>query len=480
MTVDQLGRLRLAPGWKAAVVNEAPLAVGPWRTFSFGLDLRLQLAPETWAPTRVDTQGLREENVETLLLLNLDRLYPEYGMALCGKTLRDWAGADVEATDPSGCRHLFEVKFGAPANHVVDQALSYALDVVGQVGAGGQHFHEQPAEHQLRFTACRIAGFWTGTRADKWRRNQKLPPAERDWAALDRILGESPVPGLDPGSCRSLAAGLLASRPGVADLPERPSAVHFHLVVPDPAKISSDQIYALARLRWRGHRASVWQVAAETEGERGRLTVREVWVPPTDTSRKSWWVPEGCGPSATRVAAVYAAACTQDPALARELPPPQHGRSEVLAFGHAWYGRFPGFSLQVVKDDAGKDWLRMEVLVTNPPSLDAIHGTAAARIRHLRHETIAEWVAGVAPPRDEQIRREVRSLRRAPHEWATRDSSTGTELRCWHSGGLKSARVDIELGTGNHTAAVVARAIRALLSESAERAEGFGPDVVPL
>jgi len=103
------------------------------RCFSFGPDLILheQTLADAW-PARPNVDAIKEEGLETLLLLNLDTLWPGYGFRLTNKTLNDWEGADIEAEDTARCRHVFEVKYGAPVGHVVDQALAYALGVLGR------------------------------------------------------------------------------------------------------------------------------------------------------------------------------------------------------------------------------------------------------------------------------------------------------------------------------------------------------------
>jgi hypothetical protein len=477
---QQVFELTLPAEWSQVVVNEAPLALGPWRTFVFGRDLRFHPASEVWDPgPRVDTRALREENVETLMLLNLDWLFPGYRPALCGKSLRDWAGADIEFTDPSGCRHVVEVKFGAAANNVIDQALSYALDVVPQASALLPHFHELPAAERHRFLTCRTAGFWTQTRADKWERSKTLPPAERDWHALRAQLAARPDLGLDEPQCRALAAGLETSWPPPPPLPRRLSAVHFHLAVPDPAKIHRDQLYALARLRWRGHRASIWQVAAEVNGMTGRFSIRECWVPATDTSRSTWHVPDKPGPHRFRIGEVLAVMAAKDPELFATLPTPAHARGESVTVGHSWHGEFPGATLSVRTTEQAPQ-LHVEAWVINPESLDAQHGAGADTIRRMRHEAMAAWILGVATPPDRGLAQKVESLQRSPHSWTSRDRLTGLELRAWHSGGLKTASLDIPLDDLDAASGIAARAMRSLVAEGAARRGAFGVDAVSL
>ena len=92
--------------------------------------MRLTLT-DPWDPgQRVSTKGIKEEGVETLILANLATIFPGWRLRLGAKSLWDWAGADISATDPTGCVHLFEVKYGADEENVVDQGLAYALDLL--------------------------------------------------------------------------------------------------------------------------------------------------------------------------------------------------------------------------------------------------------------------------------------------------------------------------------------------------------------
>ncbi len=469
--------LNLPDGWSELAVGDGAVALGPWRSFSFGHDLVLVPNPGGWVPERPDTRGLREENVETLMLFNLDKLFPGYQLALCGKSLRDWAGADIEATDPSGCRHLFEVKYGARADHVIDQALSYALDTVSRAGLEEEHFHQQPAEEQVRFLACRIAGFWTGTRADKWKRNTKLAPEARDWDAMQRVLKAKPGVSIDAVQCRQLATAHLASEAKPPPIPAVLTGVHFHLAIPNPKKVSAEQLYALARLRWRGHRASVWQVAAELEADGGRFALREVWVPASSTAKTRWAISDGAGPSVHRVGELYARVAAADPSLMERLPPPQCGRGESMEMGDQWSGPFPKVRFSVVTD-RGNEELRVYAWVINPPSLDDLHGADKAKaIRASRCQTLSEWIVKAAPA-DDATRDTVLSLKKRPQRWDTQDPATGCALRAWHSGGLKSASVSISLQNPELAASTAARCLRALLNAADARSDGFGPEAV--
>ncbi len=469
--------LELPNGWTQAIINEAPVALGPWRTFRFGPSLRLTPDSTTWAPTRVSTTGMKEENVETLMLLNLDVLFPGSHMALGGKSLRDWSGADIEATDPAGCRHIFEVKYGAPAKHVVDQALSYALDTVERMAAPLPHFHEQPTEERERFIACRVAGFWTDSRADKWKRDKDKPPAERDWAAMARVLQASEVPGLSVEVCRAAASRFLTDH--VAHpVPSRPTHVQFHLAVPDPAKIAEGQLFALGRLKWRGHRARIWQVAAEkaADGSGGRFTLREVWLPPTNTSLASWKVPQDTGPPTLPMDEVLAAVAVADRETFRLLPVGSYSRGECLTLGHSWHGPMPGISI-VAESGA----VRVEAWVINPKSMAAVHGqTKAAQIKRERCTVISKWLLAAAPPTDDGTVDHVTRMRRKPLSWRCTDATTGLDLEAHHSSGLAVGAVRIE---GTDLALLgpsIARCLKQLIEATAPHQAAFGPSAVSL
>ena len=470
-------RIKAPEGWSRATINEAPVALSPWRTFRFGRDLVMTPAAETWAPDRVSTKGMKEENVETLMLLNLGRLFPHGHLALGNKSLRDWAGADIEATDPAGCRHLFEVKYGAPAKHVVDQALSYALDTLRSIAEPSPHFHQQAPEDQERFVACRIAGFWTDTRADKWKRTGTLPPAERDWEALKGVLREKPVGTLSFDDCRGAAALHLAGPLPVA-IPRRPTHVQFHLVVPDPRRISAEQLFALGRLKWRGHRARIWQVAAEktSSGTGGRFTFREVWLPPTDTSKATWSFPDGMGPAPVSMDEVLAAVALADPATFRQTSVVSYARGERATFGHSWHGATPSLALSA--DAAG---VKAEAWVINPKSLPAVHGQERAReIKHLRCKTVCQWLISAAPPTDPADTEHVRRMRKKRLDWRTADPVTGATLRARHSSGLAVGSIGIESTDLSILGPAIARLMRQLIETAALNESAFGRAAVTL
>jgi hypothetical protein len=166
------------------------------------------------------------------------------------------------------------------------------------------------------------------------------------------------------------------------------------------------------------------------------------------------------------------------------LPTPVHTRGESVTIGHSWHGEFPGATFSIRTEHIGeareRTLLRIEAWVINPESLDAQHGEAAGTIRRMRHEAIAGWILGVAPPGDASVARKVESLQRSPHEWSSRDHVSGLEVRAWHSGGLKVASLEIPLDALEAPAEVATRALRVLVQEAAARRGAFGAAAVSL
>ncbi len=479
----RLPTLDVPEGWTTATINQSPVALGEWRTFTFGANLRLHPTHDVWAPERVSTNGMKEENVETLMLLNLDVLYPQSFLALGNKSLRDWAGADIEATDPAGCRHLFEVKYGAPAKHVVDQALSYALDTVRGIAEPTPHFHEQSDEDRERFIACRIAGFWTDTRADKWKRDAATAPAQRDWDALAETLNDKPVGTLSVATCREAAAQYLAL-PKPQGIPATPKQVQFHLAVPDPAKISKEQLFALGRLKWRGHRARIWQVAAEKmdDGIGGRFSIREVWLPPTDTAKSNWSFPlqtdakPGTGPAALSLDELLASTAAIDPVLFARFPVPSYTRGESAVIGHGWFAHTPSLAIHIERDR-----VKLQAWVINPKALPAIHGDdEAKRIKNARCRVVSRWLLRAAPPADPTVTQHVENLRRKARHWQTTDPDNGLVLHGHHSSGLAVGEVIIDSTDCAAVAQTLSRCLHHLLEATAPYADAFGPEVIQL
>ena len=468
----------LPPGWiwwREDDQREASL--GPWRSFRFGFDLRLAPIDDVWVPPKqVDTTVLHEEGLETLLLLNLDVLWPHFHLVLSRKTLSDWAGADIQASDPSGARHVFEVKFGAPANHVVDQVLAYTLGVVRQTAMPEPAFRDLGSDQRERFIACRVAAFWTRTRADKWPRDKAKAPANRDWSALREILVKaSPVTvqalRLTVPALRLTASQLdrLVSHAGHA--PRSVSECHFHLCVPDPVKINFEQFQALGRLRWRGARASVWQVAVDLSAEPGRLSIREWWIPPNDPARAGWHRDVAAHPSCVSMAELVATAANIDPVTV-DGARPRLDRRDRLDVGDPWDGAGPAVQVERFRED-GHEWFRMIGHLNVPKSLGASWPERAGTIQRERYLAVRDWIVEIARPSDPRTLSSVTELRRITKSWVTEDKS-GRTLRATHTGGLATARVEWVTGDVEADARLLLRGLVAARDAGLRYPDSFG------
>jgi len=410
------------------------------RCFSFGPDLILheQTLEDAW-PARPNVDAIKEEGLETLLLLNLDTLWPGYSFRLTNKTLNDWEGADIEAEDTAGCRHVFEVKYGAPVGHVVDQALAYALGVLGRSTV--RWFADQRTEERELFLACRMAGFWTHTRVDKAPRNRKASPDLRNAQLLGSLIAEigndQPLSEAKIRGYATTAAAHLAKSPTPAvhgDM--RPHRLAFHIVVPSVSQVNHEQLCALARLRFRSVQASLWEVAVDIDREAwtGKLWLREQWLCPLAPTKDD--VSKDAQPSRFPIGSVVASMCRTDAGLT--LLSPQ------------W---IPARKNTVLCLPAQQELMVPQLAITVTDSvLEMAIGYKVAE--HVRTEgwqrksdpvvlAIARWLLAVAPPPPE-VGKQLIDLEKTPKKWETKNG-TGRTFRCHHSAEGLSAEIEMDL-----------------------------------
>ncbi len=291
----------------ANVELETLVSFSEWRTFAFGLSGRLRsVASEPVPPANPATIGqVTEEGLETLLMLNLDVVFPGWLLQNNAKSLNDWSGADIAATDPSGCQHLFEVKYGAKATHVVDQVLAYALGCLRTPTP--TWLADQSEEDVSLLIEARLTALWTRSRADKWERDASLPLVERIRTSA-RTLAEAA--GLDINEICSAAASQVARlRARFDSRPTRVSSLHAHVVVPDWRKVDPANVRNLAHLRYRSVEASIWEarVTMDSGTRSGRLWVREVKLAALEPVSRSRVVPPSQGLDLGHVRAEYGA-----------------------------------------------------------------------------------------------------------------------------------------------------------------------------
>jgi hypothetical protein len=335
---------------------------------------------------------------------------------------------------------------------------------------------------------------WDNSRADKWPRDLWLPTAERDWKALRDQLDKRPGP-LDHDGALAAANVAMARLSGGVSSASVVRDILFHVVVPDPSKIQDGQVSALARIRWRGVRASVWQVAAERSGSgEGRFAIRECWVPPVDVGRETWTERESIkpllnargrkfkvGPVRLPVTELLARMAKLAPELHRELPAWKTKRGDTVQIFDQWSGPCPALQIAIGRDEASEvEFARFTVWIINPQSLLKWHGEQGARaIEQARHAAIADWLLRMVP--DAAHASDIRQLRKVAKDGTLRDDKTGLDLRYWHSGGLSSASVECRI-TGQHEliASLGNRALEATRAAGKAYESGFGPTRVEL
>lgn len=381
---------------------------GPWRVWRFGPDLRLEPAEDApEAPAKADKKAVAEEGLETLLLLNLDRVLPEYGLRILAKSLRAWSGADLSAVDPLGYCHVFEVKYGAKTEHVIDQGLSYALDLLRSRHL--RWFDEMDPREQDVLVATRIAGLWAGRRMDKSKRTAETGRDEQQEATpLDQaehyLRQFVPKAGKkQPLSFDALMSAAGRYRVSVLSMPNsagqlRPSQVmgmHLHLVIPTGAKLQQHQLDALRHLRYRGTRASIWEVSVRLEEHAGSgvFWMRERFVAPLDPSGKRSKNASKPFVPAPDVGALLAQAAARAPhAFLGEGAPSFRFKGDNTAFFGAdgWEGFQPILVLTVgPARGANRCVLRVSVGTTTPKYL--LKSGAGREVARRRIQTVADF-----------------------------------------------------------------------------------------
>ncbi len=459
------------------------LYAGPWRSFSFGRDLRVN-GPSTWVPgEKVSTKGIKEEGVESLLFLNLDRLLEAWSLRQGVKTLNGWDGADITATDPTGTVHIFELKYGASEEHVVDQALAYT---VGLLRHDRTHwFDEQRLEERQIVLASRVAGFWLNQRADKWSRPDDRPQLEALRAALLENVGGSDVGAAYPvaammADALEAARGLEPSQERIAvDVPDsRPMGLHLHLVVPSPERMNPEQVDALAHLKFRGLQVSIWQVAcrrpdAPTADARGDLAFREVWLRPLDTQRAT-----ERGDSLHPCDHVGPLLC--DVALRQKRRPSRPwklGRKNAARIGSEWHGEsIPELRVMVTRGEEPESGhvVRVTMATVVPTRWASI--PEAARSIEARERVATRWLLRVVPsPEAAPDAAALERLQTRAVSWTATDAVTGIRMKVWRSSGLVQAHVEWPYDPGHRkaTADLLDRLIEAAKAVSAEHPDAF-------
>ena len=463
------------------------LFAGPWRSFSFGRDLRVT-GPSTWTPgPKVSTKDIKEEGVETLVFMNLDHLLRPWSLRPGAKNLNGWAGADIIATDPTGTVHIFEVKYGASEEHVVDQALAYAVALLRE--HHNHWFDEQRLEERQIVLASRVAGFWLNQRADKWSR-----PDDRRYIEALRGALLAQVEGSDVGTAYPVEA-MMGEALAVAkalepseqrrhvDGPDaRPMGLHLHLVVPSPDRMNEEQVNALARLKFRGLQVSIWQVACRRPEQPGKdvqgdLAFREIWLRPLDTQeateRGDKLAPcDHVGPLLCDVALRHGA---------RPSRPWQMGRKNDARLGAEWFGdSLPELRVTVIPDEqpgSGRQLVQVRMATVVPKRWSAVPEAAPAI--EAREKLATLWLRRVLPsPESASDAAALERFQARPVSWTATDGATGLNVNVWRSGGLVQAHVEWPYDPQRRaeTADLLDRLIEAAKGVAAERPAAFPPD----
>lgn len=256
-----------------------------WKTWGFAEDLLVEASPtirEENPP--LNKQLAKEEGLETLLALNLQRVFPDWKLRLNGELDAGFTATDIEATDPAGVQHIFELKYGSSSKEVLSQTLSYALDRVGTCNL--EWFDRETEDARRYLLARRIVGFWAHVRSDTDGQSTfpDLSPREARRKRLQTLIDEELEVDISPDTAlgwarEHLADPVVDERPD--GWPDNPNNVHLHIVVPNPKTIDAAELEVLRRLRDRGVRADLWEtrlfdLSRNPDDMSGKLAMREV------------------------------------------------------------------------------------------------------------------------------------------------------------------------------------------------------------
>jgi len=396
------------------------------KCWTFNEDLRVEPFGGE-APKNINVKDIHEEGLETLLWLNLDRIWGGWHLRSCAKSPKAWGGADIDALDPLNCLHLFEVKYGSSLSELSEQIVSYALGAL--VPRHG--LVDDPVGLLQVFIACRIEGFWVRERSDKHQRQTELPLLERDRQVLVALSATDAQfeRVLEYGATH---ANRLRSSNGGATIAK---AVHMHIVIPSVAKLPKPTLRVIENLLARNTGLSVWEAGVCIDGDTrtGVLVVRHVEFPAANMNY--------CAISDFGGRKLLNAVALQDDTLSglRIFSSPRNGEvrfcSEDLVGIHA--------SLREIRelDSENEEPVRVRATLT---LLVEIAQWARRSSDHRQHvESLlgisGRWLSALAPPEDPGTLSSLSQGRRRRIDWTTQVDCL--ELTCSRSSGLCEATI---------------------------------------
>lgn len=256
-----------------------------WKIWEFDEALGVRGAPDVSGDFGVDKNQAKEEHLETVLLRNLDEAFPDWHLRPLSTVGARWGTADLEAVDPAGTHHVFELKYGSSVGTVLSQVLSYPLD---QIGANFEWFDAPRRDVAAEIMALRTAAVWSGKEARS--ASGSIVASSADASGLEEVVErytEETPEAFDLDAVRDDAKGWFDElRPDysrAALWPDEPHDLHFHLVVPNPSGFVEDSVlhrFVDSSKDGANLRIDVWQVGLELDREEttGRLAVRNCGV----------------------------------------------------------------------------------------------------------------------------------------------------------------------------------------------------------
>ena len=471
-----------------------PLTLQPeshWNTWDFGRTLAVD-APEPipMEEVRGGRPEVTREGLETLLVINLEALFPHWRLRRVHPVFVGGQQA-LGAMDPAGVLHLFDLRDVVDAPTAVSDMLAGVLSQwAGQI----DWFEREPGQYSRRL-AARIAAFWLDVQAETDRDSTfaELPLDEaRDQKVqhLTQRLGDDWDADMLVAQSDAILDDWTVEKPDAHRWPTARNGVHLHLLVADHEELDGHELEMLQRMRNRGVRVDVWQLHLDADNEwmRGRIALRAARFP--DRRQKRFAALGQHRPTQLLAQMAY-----HNPELHDSI-----GSWQVIRNKHRT-------TLQVQLDVADEpcdgpyfgftargDEIEFKASVNIPEHLDDKYSLTdlKTQVTPKCMRAVRDWIAAELPPDPVDDREAARRLDHFLHhskKWGGYlQAGVGGpifEAIGWHSGGLRSATITAdtsELEPSLDEIAQLANALleafmRALLAEDVTTV-GWDPEVV--
>lgn len=432
-----------------------PLTLQPessWNTWDFDRDLTVQFSQPI--PTDDFTAGRREvtrEGLQTLLLNNLEALFPDWKLRRLAGCVDPTGEQPLEAVDPAGVLHRFELRDVIDAPTAISDMLAGAMQ---RIDARQLHWFSRQHRPFSRWLAARNGAFWLDVTADAdavtafddldtdEARDKKLT------YLLDRLHDARSIDDAT-GAADAILENWTVDDIEAMRWPDHPAGVHLHLIVADATELDGGEVQLLQRMRNRGLRIDIWELALDADADRrkGTVAIRPARFP--DRRQKSFDALDGHRPTELLAHMAY-----DRPDLYHDNPGWELVRNkrrttlrtELPIADEPCRGPFFGFTTR-------GDTIEFKASLKVPEHLDEAYSMTdlKTRVTPLSMRAVRNWVADVLPPDPTEDREAARRLEHFMHQtkkWGgyLQMSAIGPVMlaKGWHSGGLRSATVTVD------------------------------------